>query len=55
MVPLPGLLAVLAQRGLRGVAHTRDGSSIRIKGVTDTRHAEETLFLLYTQAIVTRG
>ena len=29
--------AVLAQRGLRGVAHARGESSARIKGATDTR------------------
>ena len=37
--------AVFAQRGLRGVAHTRGESSARIKGATDTRRAGETLFL----------
>ena len=42
--------AVLAQRGLWGVAHTRSESSARIKGATDTRRAEEKLFLLYPQA-----
>ena len=42
--------AVLAQRGLWGVAHTRGESSARIKGATGIRRAEETLFLLYPQA-----